>query len=308
MGNFDKHLEKISSVCARETFFDGEYSKFYTFTTENISEYMKYFDFQNKSLLTIGSSGDQILNSFYYGARDITLFDINEYSKYYIYLKIAAIISLNYKEFQYFFFRHGDNTYENDYMFSKRLYSKLIPVLRILDYESYLLFDELFALYDAKTIRVKLFDDDEDRNRVIRRFNVYLHDEESFNKLKSILKKISIKFIYGDIFKDDVPGKYDNIILSNLCTIVPLDDFYKLLTKIDENNLNDNGSMMLGYLWDINFDETTYRDDWKDIYKMPIVKEKLGKYLSESYQVLDAKDILWEQEKKRDLVLLYRKK
>ena len=62
---------------------------------------MKYFDFQNKSLLTIGSSGDQILNSFYYGARDITLFDINEYSKYYIYLKIAAIISLNYKEFQY---------------------------------------------------------------------------------------------------------------------------------------------------------------------------------------------------------------
>ena len=63
--------------------------------------------------------------------------------------------------------------------------------------------------------------------------------------------------------------------------------------KIDENNLNDNGSMMLGYLWDINFDETTYRDDWKDIYKMPIVKEKLGKYLSESYQVLDAKDILW---------------
>ena len=308
MSNFDNHLEKISSVCARESFLNGEYSRFYTFTTENISEYMKYLDLKNKKLLTVGSSGDQILNSFYCGARDITLFDINEYSKYYIYLKIAAVITLNYYEFQEFFFRHKDNSYGNKDMFSKHLYSKIIPVLRLFDYESYLIFDELFSLYDVDTIRTKLFDDDEERNKVIKGFNNYLHDEDSYNKLKNILKKISIKFIYGDIFKDNVPGSYDNIILSNLCTIVSLDDFYNLLIKIDKENLNSGGSIMLGYLWDINFSETTYKSDWKDIYKMPIMKEKLKRYLSEHHQVLGARDILWEEEKKRDLVLLYRKK
>ena len=44
---------------------------------EKITDY-----FDNRRLLTVGSSGDQLLNAFYNGARDITLFDINEYAKY----------------------------------------------------------------------------------------------------------------------------------------------------------------------------------------------------------------------------------
>ena len=45
-------------------------------------------------------------------------------------------------------------------------------------------------------------------------FNTYLKDEESYNKLKSIIKKITFKYINGDIFNDDIQGKFDNIFLS----------------------------------------------------------------------------------------------
>ena len=75
-----------------------------TFTTENINGYINYFDLKNKSLLTVGSSGNQLLNAYFYGTRDITLFDINPYAKYYAYMKVAAILTLNYDEFQCFFF------------------------------------------------------------------------------------------------------------------------------------------------------------------------------------------------------------
>ena len=50
-----------------------------------------------------------------------------------------------------------------------------------------------------------------------------------------------------------------------------------------------------------------YKDDWREIYKMPIVKEKFSSYISEHHGVNSYRDILWEEDKKRDLVLIYKK-
>ena len=41
---------------------------------------------------------------------------------------------------------------------------------------------------------------------------------------------------------------------------------------------------------------------------MPIAKDKLKEFISEVHDVLGSRDILWEENKKRDLVLVYRKK
>lgn len=307
--NFNDSLYKASSICEGMFYYNTEFSRIYTFTTENISGYIDYFDFNNKSLLTVGSSGDQILNAFYNGARDITLFDINEYAKYYVYLKISAILSLSYKEFKLFFFKYGISPFQrNKCMFSKEIFKKIKDNLRIFDYESYLFFDELFSLYEANKIRDRLFDDDEDRNIVIKGFNKYLKDEESYNKLKSIISKIGFKYIYGNIFEDDINGKFDNIFLSNLCTITSLEKLKKLLEKIDKNNLNNEGSILFGYLWDTSFYSKSYKEEWKDIYKIPIVKEYLKEYITEAYGILGSRDILWEENRKRDFVLIYRKK
>ena len=294
MENFETNLYKASLICEGKFVYSTRYSKIYSFTTENINDYIKYFDLNNKKLLTVGSSGDQILNAFYNGARDITLFDINPYAKYYIYLKIAAILSLSYMEFKMFFFKYGISPFKyNTYMFSKEIFNKIKDNLRLFDYESYLFFDELFSLYNPNDIRDRLFDDDEDRNIVIKGLNKYLKDEESYNELKSIIKKISFKYIHGNIFEDSIQGKFDNVFLSNLCTTTSLENLKKLLKKIDKNNLNSGGSILLGYLWDTSFHDENYKEDWKDIYKIPIVKEILKEYITETHDIRGPINILW---------------
>ena len=52
------------------------FDKMYPFTTENISGYIDNFDLEGKSLLTVGSSCDQIYNASLKGCKDITILDI----------------------------------------------------------------------------------------------------------------------------------------------------------------------------------------------------------------------------------------
>ena len=193
-------------------------------------------------------------------------------------------------------------------MFSKVLFNKIKDNLRIFDYEAYLFFDELFSLYEKDDIRSYLFDDDEDRNSVIKGFNNYLRDEDAYNKLKLIISKITFQYINGNIFESNINGKFDNIFLSNLCTTTSLKELKNLIEKLDRNNLNSGGSILLGYLWDISFNDNKFKDNWIDMYKMPIVKECLKEYITEAHGVINYRDILWDEDKKRDLVLIYRKK
>lgn len=307
MENVKTTLQKAESICNGFILNFHSYSKIYTFTTENISGYIDYFDFNNRSLLTVGSSGDQILNAYFNGAKDITLFDINEYAMHYVYLKIAAIMTLNYEEFTLFFFKYYNN-YFNKEMFSKILFSKIYPTLLQINYEAAYFFNELFNTYDPHIIRTHLFDDCENRSTVIKGFNNYLKDEQSYNKLKKLLNDISFKYINGNIFSDEIHGTYDNIFLSNLCTTTSIEEFKELIKRIDENNLNSNGSMLLGYLWDTKFNSNRYLKTWKDIYKMPIVRDRLREFITEAHQIQSDRGIIWNEFEPNDLVLIYRKK
>lgn len=306
MKSFEVNLYNAMKVCERYVW--PEYEKIYTFTTENIAGSLEYFDLKDKKFFTVGSSFDQCLNAFFLGAKDITLYDINPNSKYHAYFKIAAILCLTYTEFQEFYFLQGLKQYYNPNTFNKEIFNRIKDTLRLLDYESFLFFDELFTLYDSKTIREYIFDDDEDRNQAIRGFNIYLKSEENYNKLKSILKGISFKFICGDIFKDKIDGEYDNVMLSNLCTTTTVDNLKQLIEKIDINNLNSGGSVLLAYLWDIDFNETEYEDSWKEVYKLTTTKEKLKDYITEYHQINSGRDFIWDEDRKKDLILIYRKK
>lgn len=306
MPTLEQNLQRAFNKCDGKV-ASSEYSRLYTFTTENISGYIKHFDLPNKKLITVGSSGDQVLNSYFEGARDITLYDINPFARYYTFLKVAAIIALPYLQFKIFFYKHGVKFYYNRNMFHKELFEKIKPTLKALDYESYLFFEEIFNCYDADTIRCRLFEDDESRNKVIEGFNNYLHSEENYNKMKQIVGDIAFKFINGDIFAEQIPGTYDNVFLSNLSNVKTFDEYKALLQKLDEHNLNPGGSIQLAYLWDMYFDETEYQSDWFEIYKLPLVKKSLKKYLTEAQDVMGSRDILWNEERKRDLVLIYRK-
>ena len=68
------------------------------FANENIKGYIKRFPLEDKKLLTVGSSADTVINASLYGCKDITLYDICPYVKYYYDLKIASLLSLNYNQ------------------------------------------------------------------------------------------------------------------------------------------------------------------------------------------------------------------
>ena len=68
----------------------------YLFSNENLKEYFSKFNFNGKSVATVGSSGDQALNAVYYGSNRVVVIDGNPLSKSFIELKIAAIKNLDF--------------------------------------------------------------------------------------------------------------------------------------------------------------------------------------------------------------------
>lgn len=119
------------------------YNLIYPFTTENIAGYIDCFDLEDKTLLTVGSSGDQVINAALKGAREITLLDINPCAKYYYYLKEAGILEFSLAEFNKFFryircYDYPKYLNNNKKVFNKLYYRKIKDTLQALDNDSYL--------------------------------------------------------------------------------------------------------------------------------------------------------------------------
>lgn len=307
MDNLIINLEQANKMLNYSNLNNNIYMRLYSFATENINGYLKYFDLKNKSLLTVGSSGDQILNVYKEGCRDITLIDINPFAKYFINLKIAGILSFTYEEFQDFFFK-WTKTELNNKRFSYDTFKKLSLNLKAIDYDSFYFFNRIFHLYSRERISDYLMNDDQDNTIVIKSINNYLNNEESYNKLKTILKDISFKFIEQDIFKFNENLKYDNIFLSNICTTTGIFSLKELLIKLNNNNLKELGSILIGYLWSINYNSNEEGFDWKEIYRMPATRTFLKEFITEHYNIRGTKDILFNKDDRSDLVMIYRKK
>lgn len=209
MLSFENILDSAIKRCDDEIVYDETFckgfSEIYPFTTENISGYINNFELKNKSLLTVGSSGDQVLNAIANDCEDITVLDINPYTKYYYYLKVASLIGLSKDKFLNFF-RYEDypNTFKkNKNVFNKEDYEKINSILRLLDYESYLFWDELLNCYSGEHIRNKLFSLDEEKTSTLEKMNPYL-ENASFEELKVKLQKIQPKFLIGNVFNEDI--------------------------------------------------------------------------------------------------------
>lgn len=302
----DKNLEKAKIVLRKLCLQEDLYKRIYPFTTENINGYINYFDLKNKSLLTVGSSGDQILNAYKNGCRDISLIDINPFAKYYINLKIAGILSFNYQEFQEFFFKLIDEK-ENEKRYNIEMFSKLSNNLKTIDYDSFYFFDKIFHEYDMHKISDYLMLDDLTNSTLIKEFNNYLHNEEDYNNLKKNLKDFQFRFILENIFSFYSNLKFDNIFLSNICTITGLLTLRDLLINLKNNNLNDNGSIQLAYIWNTDYNDKSENFDLKEIYRMPATRTHLGKFITEHHDIKGRFDILHNRDSKSDLVLIYRK-
>lgn len=64
----------------------------YQFTTEDISQYFPLLSMQDKSILTVGSSGDQAFAALLFGAGKVTLYDISPNTYEFVKLKRDIIL------------------------------------------------------------------------------------------------------------------------------------------------------------------------------------------------------------------------
>ena len=284
------------------------FEEIYPFTTENIAGYIDYFDLQDKSLLTVGSSGDQIINAAFKGAKDITLLDINPYAKYYYYLKAAGILELNLTDFNEFF-RYNDYPKVFKYnkkVFDKASYKKLKSTLKSLDNDSYLFWDELFDMYQPDHIRFSLFSNDEYGTSVLGKSNLYLKSENTYDETKTKLKELRPEFINEDIFKSNLTKNYDNIWLSNIACYL-YQDKIKGMTDKFADKLAVDGKLLISYLYSIDMN-TEYDDDWSPIYDLKNDLELLKEYSPIFHFFKGVNGIKHNDDDIKDSVLIYQKK
>ena len=228
------------------------FNRLYSFTTENINGYIDRFNLEGKSLLTVGSSSDQVLNAHFLGCNDITLIDINEFTKEFFHLKKAAIQKLSYKQFFKFMSMEG-TIIKNRKSFNLKTFNKIID--HIEDLESKHFWKEIVTNFEPKEIK-KLFTPDVPFTYELKELNNYLQDKESYHKIKKTIKNLNPKFITANIYKYKLKRNYDNIFLSNIADYNEVDETYKLYNRL-KNHVNAGGAILIAYLYGPNYMSAT---------------------------------------------------
>lgn len=319
MEKLDNNISSAKEFC-NDIYYDEfslkGFSKIYSFTTENIAGYIDYFNLKNKSLLTVGSSSDQVINAALKGCNDITLLDINPYIKYYYYLKREAIINLSYEEFFKFLkYKNYPTTFKTnwDNALDVNIYKRIRENLKNTDYESYQFWEELFSYVPGHTIRRNLFSHDEGQIKENRGCNPYLKSEKEFNEAKRILKKIYPTFINDDVINTELPKKYDNIWLSNIAVYLEENEIKQMVDNMDKY-LRREGQMLVSYLY--KFDEKRNKT-WSScpiIYNTEKVYELLSNYnLNKPIKLQSTDGIIFDDDSMKtaaltDCILTYKKK
>ena len=228
----------------------------YPFTTENIAGYLPFFDLNNKSLLTVGSSSDQTLNAVYLGANMVDVIDICPFAKEYFYLKKAAIVSLKRDAFINFFSsRQGIFTRYN--CFNMRTYQQLLEALEYYDAESAYFWSELFNHYSGITIRKNMFLPEEYRVKVIKAVNKYLQNDENYDDLRQKIDKTNVSFQLNDNGKMLITYLYDTDVLNEYS--YSSSSIYNLVHTMAMFPGNVKCISIMGVLG-ISFNEKMYRD------------------------------------------------
>lgn len=276
------------------------FEKIYPFTTENIAGYIDFFDLKDKPLLTVGSSGDQIINAAIRGTKDVTSLDINPYTRYYYYLKAAGILELNLTEFYEFFIYHSSfrGSIINRETFNNASYKKLKNTLQGLDNDSYLFWNELFDTYSPATVRCNLFSNDEYPISLLKEIDLYLQSENNYSEVKDKIKKLRPEFINANVLKTNLDDKFDNIWPSNISCYLQRNEMKKVTNKF-LHSLNDDGQLLISYL---------YSDCMYTSHNLKNNLELLKKYSPSFYSFKGMGGMRYNDDDIKDVVLIYQKK
>ena len=266
MSCLEEDLKNAKYLIENHKFYrnHGEmFEMIYPFTNENIKDMFSCFNFKDKECLSILGSSDQVFDMYLRGAKSVTAFDINPLTKYLFYLKRAALRADLTKEEYLSFFCSS----EFKKSFNEETFTRIVPFLKG---NSYKFWTELYTRYSGYKIREQdcLFSFDEYKRSTLESIVYYLSDE-GFEKVKEISSSIKITFVNKNI-KDLLLSKnYDLMYFSNLIQYasnifyqqslyetkyeeekVSLQEFKDFIMQY-KDNLNDNGVMIIGYIYTI---------------------------------------------------------
>ena len=182
-------------------------SVIYKGTNEKQVSYNHYLEGKKDILTTLGS-GDQVLNSILVNPNSITAFDISRFPKYFLYLKLAAVLNLSYEEFIFFFFESTTTSEIYDDMYDK--------ISRSLSKDDKDFWDSLFSYFDWYDIyESSLFSNETVIPSYHTTQNPYL-TEENYYRLRELIPTINLQTKVGNIYTMDFEKEYDFINLSNI--------------------------------------------------------------------------------------------
>lgn len=263
--------------------FKGEFFRknphFYINGSDNVVLPVSRTVKEGDTVLAVGASGDYMLDSILYGAKEIVNYDINSIQYYVCCLKLWAIQVLDYKEFINFFmnFRNSDDylnykiferiiaPFEGEaaYPFWKRfakqrrienvaarqLINELGPMLRMMSPAGTTNQEMVYVI--CTNVGPNMMPE---KFSAMRLVNVpeankdclgYLSSEENYYKTREMLKDVKISFVTASIdeIKDKIPEdkKFDVVFLSNIPYYLTTD---KIVSSVNEQLLpvlNEDG-------------------------------------------------------------------
>lgn len=201
------------------------YRWIYAQTNEHLRQLYSSVDFNDKNVLSVAASGDQSFLAYALGAKHIDLFDINQLTFYYYYLRVWTI--------KYF------NRFYPKIPFHKRYLNDLLQMVKTNNGAEIIAFDYWNEILNE-------FD-----NKMLERIFVYVgkHLDVSKSELSVIKDSIdSDESIFHNIDMSNyinIKEKYDIVITSNI-----VDWLHEDIDRIEgyKNNLcnllNDNGIVL----------------------------------------------------------------
>ncbi len=317
----DQDIKAAEQLIEYEGHFDfyidlEKYYSTYLFATENISGFMQKmfmatdFSFSDKRVLTVCSSGDQIFNFLLAGVDSIEAYDINIFTKYFFYLKKAAVESLSYFEFFNFFF---PNAFRKNKVFSRKLFEKIKDWIQ--NEEARVFWETLFSKYDGEKIYYSnLFIPNCYSQNTYIACNTYLQSEENYYLLRQKLKNYHFQFYRLNIFRSVMlcDGKYDFIYLSNIMDRLEVSSELEYVREVKNILLTFKDYLVVGGRIGVCYLYCYVDDYWYD-YPLGKLKSRLlrEKYFKEDYQCVDfpgISNLKGSFLKDRDALLLSKKK
>ncbi len=211
-------------------------SVIYRTSNERICDYIEYLK-NKKKMLSVIASGDQILNSILVNSFNIDAFDISTFPKYFLKLKMAAVMALSQKDYLNFICNENVNEEE-----AFDLYYGVRPYL---DNETKEFWDGLLNYFDLSEIYDSLlFSSEQASSNQMISYNPYLQNN-NYQELQSKLKHAKINYLTGDISTMPLQDSYDLVNLSNIIYYLEYKTFQQTLNRI---NLNNKGTI-ISYLY-----------------------------------------------------------